>query len=260
VLWGVFSDVHSNPEALDAALGALRKRGARGYVCCGDIVGYGPNPNEVVERIAALKPLHAVSGNHDLAVLGRMNLEWFNAYAQAAAVWTRWKLSEASARFLESLPQLVETEGFTVAHGSPRDPAEEYLLTPEQFVDNLAHFKVSPCFVGHSHLPWCFGAEAAGRPAGGDWSQAPLSPWEIRKEQLSDGQKLAIPKGVPWVLNPGSVGQPRDRDSRVSCAVYDDEKREFELVRAPYDIEAVQGRMREAGLPEFLAQRLSHGQ
>ncbi|MBI4386566.1 MAG: metallophosphoesterase family protein [Elusimicrobia bacterium] len=257
--WGVLSDIHSNLEALEAVLRALAARRIDGYLCCGDIVGYGPNPNEVVGRLAALKPLHAVSGNHDLAVVGRMDLEWFNAYAQAAVVWTRWKLSQEAAWFLEALPERLETKDFTLVHGSPRDPAEEYLLTAQQFIDNLAHFKKFPCFVGHSHLPWCFGVEAS-QPPPADWGKAPLSPVEIRKVELSDGQKIGIPRGFPWVLNPGSVGQPRDQDPRASCAVFDDETRDYELVRVAYDIPKVQAKMQEAGLPAFLATRLSYGQ
>lgn len=247
MLWGVFSDIHSNIEALDAVLDAFSRQGVEGYICCGDLVGYGPSPNEVVERIAALKPLHSVIGNHDLAVIGRMDLAWFNPYAQAAAIWTRWKLSKDASQFLESMPQRVETKDFTIVHGSPRNPAEEYLLTPQQFVDNQAHYKVSPCFVGHSHLTWCFARDEK-------------SPLGAKSYILSDREKVVVEDGVPWVINPGSVGQPRDHDQRASCGVYDDVKREFTLLRIPYDIPTVQNRMREAGLPEFLILRLAYGQ
>ena len=247
MLWGVFSDTHSSLEALDAVLRALAEQGARGYICCGDLVGYGPQPNEVVERIASLSPLHAVSGNHDLAVVDKMDIAWFNEYAQAAALWTRERLTGDCRAFLEALPARVETEQFMVVHGSPRNPAEEYLLTRQQFLDNAGQFKVSPCFVGHSHLTWCFLRDAA-------------SPLGTRAQMLRDGQRFEIPAGIPAVLNPGSVGQPRDHDNRASCGVYDDEKRVFRLLRVPYDIAAVQKKMREAALPELLVLRLSYGQ
>lgn len=247
MLWGVMSDIHSNLDALQRVLEAFAERKVQGYVCCGDTVGYGPSPNEVVETLAGLKPLQVVMGNHDLAVLGRMDIEWFNQYAQAAAIWTRWKLSPRSAQFLESLPLRVENAKFTIVHGSPRDPAEEYLLTAQQFLDNLKHFKVSPCFVGHSHLTWCFSVD-------------PKSPLGVKSVILKDGQSLTAEPGVPCVFNAGSVGQPRDHDPRASCGVYDDETRRFDLIRVPYDIPAVQKKMVEVGLPEFLIARLSYGQ
>ena len=247
MLWGVFSDIHSNLEALEAVLETFSRSGVEGYICCGDMIGYGPSPNEVVERIAGLKPLYAVTGNHDLAVLGRMDLKWFNPYAQAAAIWTRWKLSREAADFLEVMPDRCENEAFTVVHGSPRNPAEEYLLTAQQFLDNLTHFKVSPCFVGHSHLTWCF-------------SKDETNPMGARNYILSDRERVILKSGVPWVINSGSVGQPRDHDPRASCGIYDDVKREFVLLRVPYDISSVQRRMRDVGLPEFLILRLAYGQ
>ncbi|MCX5789562.1 MAG: metallophosphoesterase family protein [Elusimicrobia bacterium] len=247
MLWGVFSDVHSNFEALDAVLKALAKEGVKGWVCCGDVVGYGAQPNEVCERIATLKPLHVVSGNHDLAVAGKMDITWFNDYAQAAVMWSREVLKEPARRFLAALPDRVVADGFMVAHGSPRNPAEEYLLTRQQFLDNASLVKVAPCFVGHSHLTWCF-------------TKDPASPLGTRALMLRDGQTISAPLGVSCIFNPGSVGQPRDHDSRASCGVYDDEKRTFRLLRVPYDIEKVQKAMREVALPELLVLRLSYGQ
>lgn len=248
MIWGVFTDVHSNVEALDAVLKFFAERKVEGFICAGDIVGYGPSPNEVIERIAGLRPLRAVIGNHDLAVLGKMDLRWFNDYARAATVWTKKQLNAKSLKFLESLRMVSSSrKGFMVVHGSPRRPVEEYLLTPEQFLDNINHIPVSPCFVGHSHLPWCFKKE----------KEAPMG---VASFFLKDQDNLSVDPKIAWVLNPGSVGQPRDRDARASCGIYDDGKQEFSLRRVPYDIAAVQKRMKEAGLPEFLAKRLSFGQ
>lgn len=247
MLWGVFSDVHSNIEALDAVLSLLKERKVKGFVCCGDVVGYGPSPNEAIERLRALERLHIVSGNHDLAVMGKMELSWFNPYARAAAVWTRTVLTKESKAFLDGLPSRAKAKAFSIVHGSPRNPAEEYLLSAQQFLDNADQISVSPCFIGHSHLTYCCRMD-------------PKDPLEVKQELLKDGQKVALGKGEKAVLNPGSVGQPRDRDPRASCGVYDDQKREFQILRADYDIPAVQAKMRAAGLPEFLWKRLARGQ
>ena len=247
MLWGVISDIHSNLEALEACLEALEGQGVKGWICCGDVVGYGPQPNEVCERIAALKPLHVVSGNHDLVVIGKMELDWFNDFAQAAALWTRRALTETARGFLESLPARVSEDTFMVVHGSPRNPAEEYLLTRQQYLDNVSHVKVSPCFVGHSHYTWCF-------------QRDPASPLGVKAQLLRDGQSVELPQSSSAIVNPGSVGQPRDHDNRASCGIYDDDLRVFRLLRVPYDIASVQQKMRAAALPEMLVLRLSYGQ
>lgn len=248
MIWGVIADVHSNIEALDEVLHFFAERKAEGYICCGDIVGYGPSPNEVLERIAKLKPLRAVVGNHDLAALGKMDIKWFNNFAQSAALWTRGQLTTKSTNFLGSLKRVQSSpKGFMVVHGSPRNPIEEYLMTPEQFLDNINYIAVSPCFVGHSHLPWCFGRDR-GTPLG------------VASFFLKDREKISIDPKEAWILNPGSVGQPRDHDPRASCAIYDDNRHEFGLHRVPYDIAAVQQKMHRAGLPDFLGRRLTHGQ
>ena len=243
--YGVLSDIHSNLEALTACLGALEAREVEAYVVCGDLVGYGPDPGPVLETLSRLKPLHAVKGNHDLAALGQMDVEWFNSYARAAVEWTAKQIAGTSKEFLTGLPLRLETPDFTVVHGSPRDPAEEYLLTKQQFLENLSSFKTSPCFVGHSHLPLYFqlldakDGHVAGDLLEGDakWKVGPLA----------------------CVLNPGSAGQPRDMDPRAACAVYDSLERTFQMLRVPYAIETTQKKIAAAGLPKFLADRLSRG-
>jgi len=246
MLWGVISDIHSNGPALDAVLARLDEVGAQGYICCGDIVGYGPEPNEVIERISGLPSLKAVRGNHDLAVLGRMDLQWFNDPAKAAVKYTQKVLTQSNLAWLKELPPTVEHEKFTVVHGSPRNTAEEYLVTVQQFHDNCAYYKASPCFVGHSHLPVCF------------LMKEPVS--YVEAGTLGEMQQLRSPEGMRSVINPGSVGQPRDQDNRASCGIYDDEKRVFTLHRVEYDIGSVQEKILAAGLPEFLAARLNYGQ
>ena len=244
--WGVFSDVHSNQEALKSVLDHFREKCVDGYICCGDIVGYGAEPNEVIEMISALPSLFCVRGNHDLAVLGRMDLAWFNDMASAAVRFAQRTLTPRNLRWLQDLPPRAETPAFTVVHGSPRNPAEEYLVTVQQFHDNYQYYKVSPCFIGHSHLPLCF------------LMKEPVSYVEFGP--LKEGKLLRCPAGVRSVVNPGSVGQPRDHDHRASCGIYDDEARTFELFRLEYDVLSAQRKIIDAGLPEFLAHRLHYGQ
>jgi diadenosine tetraphosphatase ApaH/serine/threonine PP2A family protein phosphatase len=241
--YGVLSDIHSNLEALQAALDVLSSKGAEGWIVLGDSVGYGADPNACLERLALLEPAWIVSGNHDLACLGRMDLEWFNSIAADAIRWTRKTLTDSSRRFLEELPLRVDHEKFTAVHGSPRSPSEEYLLTPGQFLENLQYFKVSPCFVGHSHLPLYF------ESLGGE---------EVRGE-IIEGERIFAAPAAPCALNPGSVGQPRDMDPRGCCGLFDDKVQSFEWIRVPYPVETTQQKIVDAGLPSFLAERLAMG-
>lgn len=247
--YGVISDIHSNLEALEASLSLLEDLGVDAWICCGDLVGYGPDPEACLARVRALPNLTAIGGNHDLATIGRLELEWFNQYAKAAVLWTRDRLAPDDRRFLESLVARVETPHFTLAHGTPRNPPEEYLLSALQFKDNAALVKNWPLFVGHSHMPLCFRFDAAGKPEAKFLEEA-----EEALPRQADGRP------GPVALNPGSVGQPRDQDRRASCALYDAEALTFRVLRVPYDVAAVQAKIRAAGLPEYLALRLAYGQ
>ncbi|MBI3552284.1 MAG: metallophosphoesterase family protein [Elusimicrobia bacterium] len=251
MVYGVVSDVHSNVEALTVVLDFFKDFEVDGYICCGDIVGYGPEPDEVVARLRKLKNMHCIVGNHDLAVLGLMDVEWFNPFAKAAALWSRDMLSPESKRWLQSLTAKIETPEFTVVHGTPRKPPEEYLLSAAQFKDNMPLVHAWPLFVGHSHMPLCFRVN----------KDEPLG---IETMILEDHQQIEIqrmPYGiVPTAFNPGSAGQPRDQDKRASCGLYDSGKGTFRIIRLNYDIVAVQNKIRNAGLPEFLALRLAYGQ
>lgn len=251
MIYGVFSDVHSNYEALSAALDYLDDFGVGGWICCGDLVGYGPEPDACLDRIRALKNLSIICGNHDLAVLERLDLEWFNQYARAAVTWTRSNLSAANRAFLEGLTARLETPHFTLAHGTPRNPPEEYLLSPLQFKDNAPLVKNWPLFVGHSHMPLVF-------------RYADASSDKVDSRFLDDREEI-LPRSSsgamgPVALNPGSVGQPRDQDNRAACGLYDSERGTFRVFRVPYDVGAVQAKIRAAGLPEYLALRLAFGQ
>ena len=251
MLYGVFSDVHSNLEALDVVLRFFEDLEVGGYICCGDLVGYGAQPNEVLDRVRALPNASVIVGNHDLAVIGRIDVDWFNPYARAAALWTRDALSESHRNWLSGLTAKLERPEFTLVHGTPRRPPEEYLLSAAQFRDNMEYVKVWPLFVGHSHMPLAFRA-----PAG--------APADIETIFLEEHQDLQLARldgtFAPAALNPGSVGQPRDHDNRASCGVFDSQRGTFRVVRLNYDLAATQAKIRAAGLPEYLALRLAYGQ
>lgn len=251
MLYGVFSDVHSNLEALTVVLDFFEDIGVGAHLCLGDLVGYGGDPNRCLDRVRALKNLSIIGGNHDLAAIGRLELDWFNQYARAAILWTQTQMTAENKRFLESLTARLETKDFTLAHGTPRNPPEEYLLSPGQFKDNVPYVRAWPLFVGHSHMPLLF-----------KFTDGPQNT-KVETAFLADEEHV-LPRAdggfAPVALNPGSVGQPRDQDRRASCALYDSDKGTFHVFRFPYDVPGAQAKIRAAGLPEYLALRLDYGQ
>ncbi len=242
--YGIFSDVHSNLEALEAVLACFKKERIQSFVCLGDIVGYGPNPNEVVQRIIGLKKIQITAGNHDYAVSGLKELTWFNDFAARSIIWTKRHLKEENKNFLMRLPRLIDGSQFTLTHGSPRDPIDEYLLTPRQYLDNLEYFRTPICFIGHTHVPSIFYSDSFGM---------------IQHKPLGDGEIFKCDSQAKTIVNVGSVGQPRDGDPRAACVIYDSEKFEIKCLRSSYDIHAVQDKMKQASLPLFLIERLSYG-
>ena len=238
----IISDVHSNLEALRAVLADADDRRVDGLWCLGDIVGYGPEPSECLAIVRERASL-CLSGNHDLGTVGALSLEEFNAYAAAANAWTGELLSDAERQWLGGLPTKLVSGDVTLAHGTPRDPVWEYLLSVPVAMATFEYFSTRLCFVGHSHVP-----VVTTEPEEGERCVL----YEFPKEPLELGDKRLI-------ANPGSVGQPRDRDPRSSYLIYDRDADILEHRRVSYDIEATQGRMREAGLPGYLIDRLSHG-
>jgi predicted phosphodiesterase len=234
----VLSDIHSNLVALDAVLAHLGSVDAIWQL--GDVVGYGPDPDGVVARLAEVGAV-GVRGNHDAAAVGGSEIEWFNPDARAAIEWTRSRISENTRAWLEDLPEhLVETD-YTLVHGSPREPLWEYITSSPVARANLTFITTRFALHGHTHLPIVW-TEEDGRIvsiAPGDGSTFTL-----------DGRAL---------LNPGSVGQPRDGIPESSCMVIDNDRGLVTWHRVPYDIEAVQAAMRDAGLPTRLVERLSYG-
>jgi len=237
----VISDVHANWHALDAVLQEIEREEPDELWCLGDLVDYGPRPNPcsaAVERRAAL----CLSGNHDLGVLGEIGLEEFAGDAVVAARWTRGVLAEGSRAFLQSLRPEGERDGVELFHGSPRDPVWEYVLSAEAARVAFELTRSPLLLVGHSHVPLAITLEddvldGGLAPAG---TETPLGP----------GRRL---------LNPGSVGQPRDRDPRAAWLLLDTDAGLARFKRSEYDIERAQEDIREAGLPLRLADRLSRG-
>ncbi len=237
----LISDIHANLAALEAVLADAGSFDAAW--CLGDLVGYGPDPNECVERVAALPNLQCVMGNHDAAALRRIEIDAFNPEARAALLWTQKQLSETNAAFLNERPEMITVGQITLAHGSPRQPVWEYLLDTRTATVNFDYFDTLYCFVGHTHLPVIY--------------------------YLPDDQRMAhliVPENTTQVtlapraiINPGSVGQPRDRDPRAAYALLDMDDYTWEWHRVAYDITRVQERMRQAELPERHIVRLSAG-
>ncbi|MGB9586240.1 MAG: metallophosphoesterase family protein, partial [Anaerolineales bacterium] len=208
-----------------------------------DIVGYGPDPNECIERIRQLPNLTCVVGNHDAAVLELIETDAFNHEAKKVIYWTQSALTDANFHFLRQLPTRVVHDQITLVHGSPRQPIWEYLLDSQTAGENFKYFETPFCFVGHTHLPTFFYLE--------EGESHPVA------SLITDEQTFhLVPRAI---LNPGSVGQPRDRDPRAAYAIFDPESLRWETHRVNYDILAVQERMREAGLPQRHIQRLSGG-
>ncbi len=237
----VVSDIHGNLEALEAVLADLERVRPSSIVCLGDFVGYGASPNECIDR---LRPMieAAVAGNHDLAACGRIKLTYFNSDAAIAARWTDVELSTENRAYLEALPFEAAWRSTRLVHASPADPAEwHYVLSPHDALVEMNAYDETLCFIGHSHF---LGAFDRG-PANVRYTREP----EIRLEP-----------GHRYLVNVGSVGQPRDGDPRAAYLLYDDEVRVLKHVRLEYDVEAAMRRIVKAGLPPFLAERLQWGE
>lgn len=240
---GVVSDIHSNLAALEAVLAAIQPIDQLWVL--GDIVGYGPCPNEVVALLNA-QPKHlAVGGNHDYAVVGKIGLEEFNTFAGMAAQWTRTQLTDETREYLEALQPLLVSGEFTLAHGSPRDPVWEYLLSIPTASGSFDHFTGPYCLVGHTHVPAIFERAPDGTVEG--------------HRVVGEAKVSLVRPGWRFILNPGSVGQPRDDDPRAACLLIDTDSGTASWRRIEYDIAQTQQQMRQARLPARLVERIAHG-
>lgn len=236
----IISDIHANRTALEAVLDDAGTVDA--VWCLGDLVGYGPDPNECIETVRRLPNLVCLIGNHDAAALGQLDLGTFNHDAQVSMQYMQRTLTRESLEFLASLPETELIEPVTLAHGSPRNPIWEYLLDVYTVAANFKAFHTQLCFVGHTHIQIVYDQNDQGEVT-----------WRIPKPY----EPLQLVERA--ILNPGSVGQPRDHDPRAAYAIFDTEAVVWEPRRVAYDIESVQARIRQAGLPARHAVRLEEG-
>ncbi len=249
-LWGallrilIVADVHANLAALEAVLADARR--VDEVWSLGDLVGYGPDPNEVVDRLRGL-PLRSLAGNHDWGSIGKAELTQFNEDARSACAWTASVLREDLREYLAELAAAEAFGSVYAAHGSPRDPIWEYITNIQIAQANFGYFSTNACLVGHTHVPVVFRWRAGVTGADAFVTEVPSPGTAINV----DGDRL--------IFNPGSVGQPRDGDPRAAYAILESATQVFTFRRVAYDIGATQAKMREVGLPERLAPRLEYG-
>ncbi len=238
---GILSDVHSNLESLQAVLDACEKEQIDEYVCLGDTVGYGANPNECVTLIRDLTG-HLVAGNHDQGVTGDTSISYFNDAAKKAVAWSKRIMSKEHLRFLSSLPLTLEYHGMLFVHSTPSFPEEwKYIVSIDNAMHEFAFFEQRCCFVGHSHQPGVFSIN------------------DDHEMGSSIDESLQCIETKRYIINAGSVGQPRDGDPRASYVIFDTETKRLTFRRIAYDIATCQEKILRAGLPPFLAQRLEMG-
>ncbi|MFO7637701.1 MAG: metallophosphoesterase family protein [bacterium] len=237
---GLFSDIHANRDALARVVELLRGLGATSFLCAGDVVGYGPDPAACVGLLRELG-VTVVAGNHDRAAVGREGPAGFNSLAREVLEWTTARLTRDDAGYLDALPLAADAGPFHLVHASPSDPGNwRYICSAEDAEPELDAFSLPACVIGHSHRPLVVERQ------GGEIRTLRATRFELRP-------------GARYLVNVGSVGQPRDGDRRACCALYDTDSREFNFHRVEYDIERVQRRMRRARLPDYLVTRLARG-
>ena len=242
----ILSDIHANLDALDAVLAAVPEGTWDRAVVLGDLVGYGAEPNAVVDRVRDLNPIIVIRGNHDKAACGLEDASNFNQVARTAATWTLQALTDRNRQYLWDLPAgpLHLDDHTEVCHGSPFDE-DHYIFDPEDAVRAMEAAGRPLCLFGHTHLPVVFRREG-----------------DVLDGFVPDGgaeTRVTLPPGSKYLVNPGSVGQPRDGDPRAAYAIYDSDGPELTLHRLEYPIDAAQRRILNAGLPPSLANRLAIG-
>ena len=240
--YGIISDLHSNYEALSAVLAQIDEHGVDRLLCLGDIVGYGPNPNECCDELRRRDCL-AIAGNHDEAAISAEEPEAFNALARQAIAWTKGELSAANRAYLAELPREIDFERFSIVHGAPIFHFD-YILNVVDAQSAFPHATAPLTFIGHTHIAEVFFQDDGGRA------------YHLK---LANGGKIDIIDQCRYIINPGSVGQPRDHNPQASFAIYDEDRRVVEIRRVSYDVSRVQERMQRANLPPQLAERLTIG-
>jgi diadenosine tetraphosphatase ApaH/serine/threonine PP2A family protein phosphatase len=238
--YAIISDIHSNLEALNRVLLEIEKRKIDKIMCLGDLVGYGPNPNECIEIVGEIAD-KVIAGNHDYGCLYEEELQYFNSAAREVCEWTGRILTVRSKKYLQGLDLKERESDFLMVHSSPGVPKEWiYITSVSVAVMEFNNFDEKICFVGHTHIPVTF------TERGGKYGVIEASMFEIKPN-------------MRYIINVGSVGQPRDGDKRASFCIYDTATRIIEIIRVAYEIESVQRKMRDIGLPDFLIERLALG-
>jgi predicted phosphodiesterase len=232
----IISDIHGNLEALSAVLEYLNKNNIKQIYCLGDIVGYGPNPNECIKLIKDYCK-KVVIGNHDHAALGLTSTEYFNDFAKIATYWTTLNLTSESREYIASLHFTYKTKNYLLVHSTPSNPAIwHYILSENDANYEFGFFRQKLCFIGHSHFPIVFSLNGYSRSS-----------------------QFKLEENNRYIINVGSVGQPRDGNPKACFCIYNNEKEEISYIRLDYDIERVKEKIVKARLPYFLADRLSKG-
>lgn len=232
----IISDIHANLEALQSVLKSVKQYDVEAIYCLGDIVGYGPNPNECVDLVRE-NCEHVLVGNHDFAAIGKTDIEYFNQYAKAAAFWTRDHLTKENINYLASLPFTHQNDDMIMVHASPTNPAHwYYVLNPYDAHAEMQSFNQPLCFIGHSHVPIVYS----------------------EKDAIKDTY-VRFKKQHKYIINVGSVGQPRDGNYKVCYALYDKNNHSLDYIRLDYDVQATYSKILKEGLPAFLAERLLKG-
>ena len=232
----ILSDIHANMEALSAALDSIAEREIDAIYCLGDIVGYGPNPNECVNLVRD-NCSHVLVGNHDYAAIGKTNVEYFNKYAKQAAYWTQEHLTAENNEYLSFLPFTHQTDVMIMVHASPTNPAHwYYVLNPYDAQIEMQAFSQPLCFIGHSHVPLVY-------------SESDV--FKTTKMKFEPEQK--------YIINVGSIGQPRDGNHQACYCIYNPDEHGIEYVRLEYDLQKTYSKIIKEGLPPFLAERLLKG-
>jgi diadenosine tetraphosphatase ApaH/serine/threonine PP2A family protein phosphatase len=230
--FAVISDIHSNLEALTRAFEIIDSNGIHEICCLGDIVGYGANPNECVELVFQRSSI-ILLGNHDLAAVDLSEAGSFTEHARMSAQWTSAKLTPGNKERLQRLPYTATFSGSFLVHSSPYEPGEwNYILSMLDARQAFRHFSERLCFVGHSHVPGIFGETSA---------------------------RTTVSRDERFLVNVGSVGQPRDRDARLSFGIFDSEQWEYQNIRSEYDVKTASRKIIASGLPRMLGERILHG-
>ncbi|MFC1708525.1 metallophosphoesterase family protein [Candidatus Omnitrophota bacterium] len=239
--FGIFSDIHSNIEALNSVLSAYEVEGIDKYLCVGDIVGYGTDPKECIKTIRE-RNIATVAGNHDWATSGKFSIEHFSPYAKTAVLWTKKQIDASEADYLDNLNLIYEDADFCLVHGTLLKPeCFNYLYELSDAKDTFEVMQPRLCFVGHTHSPIIFGRDSE------------------RISYVKEGH-INVEPNKQYIINVGSVGQPRDGDTRACLCIYDSKEKVVQIKRVEYDIKAAQTKILNAGLPPSLANRLVVGQ